>query len=171
MSLLTLAAKDRYATQSVIQALSEMLVGWSKHCRLMFLLQKLKCLKLLKVTNNNLWKYEYNVSTNTRAKSASFWWSSDHMVYCQISEPSLLGALLLHYLSQQVDAERAFRELAFGPMITYLLPLLIGYNTGGQIVGDKRCRSGAIGTRCYHGAEIPMFVGKYRNQHKCDNHR
>ncbi|GAM66843.1 PTS system [Vibrio sp. JCM 19236] len=47
-----------------------------------------------------------------------------------------------------------------GPMITYLLPLLIGY-TGGQIVGDKRgAVAGAIGTMgVIAGAEIPMFVG------------
>lgn len=45
-------------------------------------------------------------------------------------------------------------------MITYLLPLLIGY-TGGQIVGDKRgAVAGAIGTMgVIAGAEIPMFVG------------
>ncbi|MCG9595782.1 PTS mannitol transporter subunit IICB [Vibrio sp. Isolate25] len=52
-----------------------------------------------------------------------------------------------------------FGELV-GPMITYLLPLLIGY-TGGQIVGDKRgAVAGAIGTMgVIAGAEIPMFVG------------
>ncbi len=47
-----------------------------------------------------------------------------------------------------------------GPMITYLLPLLIGY-TGGHIVGEKRgAVAGAIGTMgVIVGAEIPMFVG------------
>ncbi|ANQ59286.1 PTS mannitol transporter subunit IICB [Vibrio parahaemolyticus] len=53
----------------------------------------------------------------------------------------------------------AFGELV-GPMITYLLPLLIGY-TGGQIVGEKRgAVAGAIGTMgVIVGADIPMFVG------------
>ncbi|MGF1735393.1 PTS mannitol transporter subunit IICB [Photobacterium satsumensis] len=53
----------------------------------------------------------------------------------------------------------AFGELV-GPMITYLLPLLIGY-TGGQIIGDKRgAVAGAIGTMgVIVGADIPMFVG------------
>jgi mannitol PTS system EIICBA or EIICB component len=47
-----------------------------------------------------------------------------------------------------------------GPMITYLLPLLIGY-TGGQIVGGKRgAVAGSIGTMgVIAGASIPMFVG------------
>lgn len=47
-----------------------------------------------------------------------------------------------------------------GPMITYLLPLLIGY-TGGHIVGEKRgAVAGAIATMgVIIGADIPMFVG------------
>lgn len=47
-----------------------------------------------------------------------------------------------------------------GPMITYLLPLLIGY-TGGQLVGGKRGGvMGAIGTMgVIIGANIPMFIG------------
>lgn len=52
-----------------------------------------------------------------------------------------------------------FSEIV-GPMITYLLPLLIGY-TGGQLVGDKRgAVAGAIGTMgVIAGSDIPMFVG------------
>jgi len=47
-----------------------------------------------------------------------------------------------------------------GPMIIYLLPLLIGY-TGGKIVGDNRGGVlGAIATiGVVVGAEIPMFIG------------
>src|SRR5699024_5813841 len=47
-----------------------------------------------------------------------------------------------------------------GPMITYLLPLLIGF-TGGQLVYDKRGGViGAIGTMgVIVGADIPMFLG------------
>ncbi|WP_367299542.1 PTS mannitol transporter subunit IICB [Hafnia alvei] len=46
------------------------------------------------------------------------------------------------------------------PMITYLLPLLIGY-TGGQLIGGKRGGvMGAIGTMgVIIGASIPMFIG------------
>ncbi len=47
-----------------------------------------------------------------------------------------------------------------GPMITYLLPLLIGY-TGGKMVGGARGGViGAIATMgVIVGADIPMFMG------------
>ncbi|MEH0022636.1 MAG: PTS mannitol transporter subunit IICBA [Desulfobacter sp.] len=47
-----------------------------------------------------------------------------------------------------------------GPMITYLLPLLIGY-TGGKIVGgDRGAVSGAVTTMgVIVGSSIPMFLG------------
>lgn len=47
-----------------------------------------------------------------------------------------------------------------GPMITYLLPLLIGY-TGGKIVGgDRGAVAGAITTMgVIVGSDIPMFMG------------
>jgi len=54
---------------------------------------------------------------------------------------------------------KEFAELV-GPMITYLLPLLIGY-TGGKIVYDTR--GGVVGATATMGvivgAEIPMFLG------------
>lgn len=47
-----------------------------------------------------------------------------------------------------------------GPMITYLLPLLIGY-TGGKIVGgDRGAVAGAVTTMgVIVGSDIPMFMG------------
>lgn len=47
-----------------------------------------------------------------------------------------------------------------GPMITYLLPLLIGY-TGGKLVGGERgAVVGAVTTiGVIVGSEIPMFLG------------
>ena len=47
-----------------------------------------------------------------------------------------------------------------GPMITYLLPLLIGY-TGGKLVGgDRGAVVGAITTiGVIVGTDIPMFMG------------
>lgn len=47
-----------------------------------------------------------------------------------------------------------------GPMITYILPLLIGYNGGKLVAGDRGAIVGAIttvGVIC--GASIPMFIG------------
>lgn len=54
----------------------------------------------------------------------------------------------------------AYLAKLVGPMITYLLPLLIGY-TGGKMVGGTRGGVlGAIGTMgVIIGADIPMFLG------------
>ncbi|MFQ1002140.1 PTS mannitol transporter subunit IICBA [Modestobacter sp. SSW1-42] len=49
-----------------------------------------------------------------------------------------------------------------GPMITYLLPLLIGY-TGGRMVYDNEVRGGVVGAiatmGAITGASVPMFLG------------
>lgn len=47
-----------------------------------------------------------------------------------------------------------------GPMITYLLPLLIGYTGGKLIGGDRGAVAGAITTMgVIVGSDIPMFMG------------
>ena len=47
-----------------------------------------------------------------------------------------------------------------GPMITYLLPLLIGYTGGKMVGGDRGAVAGAITTMgVIVGAGIPMFLG------------
>ncbi|QLB20604.1 PTS mannitol transporter subunit IICBA [Vespertiliibacter pulmonis] len=47
-----------------------------------------------------------------------------------------------------------------GPMITYLLPLLIGYSGGRLVGGDRGAVVGAITTMgIIVGSEIPMFLG------------
>ncbi|MET0523175.1 MAG: PTS mannitol transporter subunit IICBA [Nocardioides sp.] len=49
-----------------------------------------------------------------------------------------------------------------GPMITYLLPLLIGY-TGGRMMYDDNIRGGVVGAiatmGAITGADVPMFLG------------
>ncbi|WP_299953084.1 PTS mannitol transporter subunit IICBA [uncultured Modestobacter sp.] len=49
-----------------------------------------------------------------------------------------------------------------GPMITYLLPLLIGY-TGGRMMYDDNLRGGVVGAiatmGAVTGADVPMFLG------------
>ena len=53
-----------------------------------------------------------------------------------------------------------------GPMITYLLPVMIG-STGGHLIGGKRgAVMGGIGTiGVIVGAEIPMFLGSVSYTH------
>ncbi|MGU3502437.1 PTS mannitol transporter subunit IICBA [Mycobacterium sp. C31M] len=47
-----------------------------------------------------------------------------------------------------------------GPMITYLLPLLIGYTGGRMVHGNRGAVVGAIATMgVITGAEVPMFMG------------
>ena len=47
-----------------------------------------------------------------------------------------------------------------GPMIKFMLPLLIGYTGGKMVGGDRGAVAGAITTMgVIVGAEIPMFMG------------
>ena len=47
-----------------------------------------------------------------------------------------------------------------GPMITYLLPLLIGYTGGRMVHGQRGAVVGAIATMgVVVGADVPMFLG------------
>src|SRR5690554_1186170 len=47
-----------------------------------------------------------------------------------------------------------------GPMITYLLPLLIGYTGGNLVYGTRGAVIGVIGTMgVIVGTDIPMFLG------------
>ncbi|MGM0218494.1 PTS mannitol transporter subunit IICBA [Enterococcus sp. AZ126] len=50
--------------------------------------------------------------------------------------------------------------LMIGPMLTYLLPLLIGYSGGSLIYGQRGAVVGAIATMgVIVGADVPMFIG------------
>ena len=50
-----------------------------------------------------------------------------------------------------------------GPMITYLLPILIGYTGGRMTYGDDNIRGGVVGAiatmGAVTGADVPMFLG------------
>lgn len=47
-----------------------------------------------------------------------------------------------------------------GPMLTYLLPLLIGYTGGSMVYGQRGAVVGAIATfGVIMGSEVPMFIG------------
>lgn len=99
------------------------------------------------------------MTTNARAKVQAFGGHLTAMVLPNIGAFIAWGFITALFIPTGWIPNEYFGELV-GPMITYLLPLLIGY-TGGQIVGDKRgAVAGAIGTMgVIAGAEIPMFVG------------
>ncbi len=99
------------------------------------------------------------MSTNIRAKVQAFGGHLTAMVLPNIGAFIAWGFITALFIPTGWMPNESFGQIV-GPMITYLLPLLIGY-TGGQIVGDKRgAVAGAIGTMgVIVGAEIPMFVG------------
>lgn len=99
------------------------------------------------------------MSTNLRANIQAFGGHLTAMVLPNIGAFIAWGFITALFIPTGWMPNEAFGSIV-GPMITYLLPLLIGY-TGGHIVGDKRgAVAGAIGTMgVIVGAEIPMFVG------------
>lgn len=99
------------------------------------------------------------MKTNMRANVQVFGGHLTAMVLPNIGAFIAWGFITALFIPTGWMPNEAFGELV-GPMITYLLPLLIGY-TGGQIIGDKRgAVAGAIGTMgVIVGADIPMFVG------------
>ncbi|MBD1569974.1 PTS mannitol transporter subunit IICB [Aliivibrio sp. S10_S31] len=96
---------------------------------------------------------------NARAKVQAFGGHLTAMVLPNIGAFIAWGFITALFIPTGWMPNEQFGEIV-GPMITYLLPLLIGY-TGGQLVGDKRgAVAGAIGTMgVIVGADIPMFVG------------
>ena len=99
------------------------------------------------------------MKANMRANVQAFGGHLTAMVLPNIGAFIAWGFITALFIPTGWMPNEAFGELV-GPMITYLLPLLIGY-TGGQIIGDKRgAVAGAIGTMgVIVGADIPMFVG------------
>lgn len=99
------------------------------------------------------------MTTNMRAKVQSFGGHLTAMVLPNIGAFIAWGFITALFIPTGWMPNEAFGSIV-GPMITYLLPLLIGY-TGGQLVGDKRgAVAGAIATMgVIVGADIPMFVG------------
>ncbi|WP_078533697.1 PTS mannitol transporter subunit IICB [Vibrio parahaemolyticus] len=99
------------------------------------------------------------MKANMRANVQAFGGHLTAMVLPNIGAFIAWGFITALFIPTGWMPNEAFGELV-GPMITYLLPLLIGY-TGGQIVGEKRgAVAGAIGTMgVIVGADIPMFVG------------
>lgn len=99
------------------------------------------------------------MTNNMRANVQAFGGHLTAMVLPNIGAFIAWGFITALFIPTGWMPNEAFGSIV-GPMITYLLPLLIGY-TGGHIVGEKRgAVAGAIGTMgVIVGAEIPMFVG------------
>lgn len=69
------------------------------------------------------------------------------------------GVLTALFIPDGYLPNEAFASMV-GPMLTYLIPLLIGYTGGKVIAGDRGAVVGAIATMgVIAGAEIPMMLG------------
>ncbi len=99
------------------------------------------------------------MNNNIRAKVQAFGGHLTAMVLPNIGAFIAWGFITALFIPTGWMPNEAFGSIV-GPMITYLLPLLIGY-TGGHLVGEKRgAVAGAIATMgVIVGADIPMFVG------------
>lgn len=103
---------------------------------------------------------ETNVKKGSkRAKMQAFGGFLTSMVIPNIGAFIAWGFITALFIPTGWMPNANFAELV-GPMITYLLPLLLGY-TGGKLVGGKRgAILGAVGTiGLIVGSDIPMFLG------------
>lgn len=98
-------------------------------------------------------------SLSIRAKVQSFGGFLTAMVIPNIGAFIAWGLITALFIPTGWMPSEHFGALV-GPMITYLLPLMIGY-TGGSLIGGKRGGvMGGIGTiGVIVGADIPMFIG------------
>ena len=94
-----------------------------------------------------------------RAKVQSFGGFLTAMVIPNIGAFIAWGFITALFIPTGWTPNEHFGKLV-GPMITYLLPLMIG-STGGHLIGGKRgAVMGGIGTMgVIVGADIPMFIG------------
>lgn len=99
------------------------------------------------------------VTSNAKVKVQSFGRFLSNMVMPNIGAFIAWGLITALFIPTGWIPNATLAKLV-GPMITYLLPLLIGY-TGGRLVGgDRGAIVGAITTMgVIVGSDIPMFLG------------
>ena len=99
------------------------------------------------------------LSANAKVKIQSFGRFLSNMVMPNIGAFIAWGFITALFIPTGWLPNEILAKLV-GPMITYLLPLLIGY-TGGKLVGgDRGAVVGAITTAgVIIGTDIPMFLG------------
>ena len=99
------------------------------------------------------------LSPDTKVKIQNFGRFLSNMVMPNIGAFIAWGFLTALFIPTGWLPNEALAKMV-GPMITYLLPLLIGY-TGGKLVGGERGGIvGAVTTMgVIVGTDIPMFMG------------
>lgn len=99
------------------------------------------------------------LSTTTKVKIQSFGRFLSNMVMPNIGAFIAWGFITALFIPTGWLPNEQLAKLV-GPMVTYLLPLLIGYTGGKLIAGDRGAVVGAITTAgVIVGTDIPMFLG------------
>lgn len=99
------------------------------------------------------------LSANAKVKIQSFGRFLSNMVMPNIGAFIAWGFITALFIPDGWLPNETLAKLV-GPMITYLLPLLIGYTGGKLIGGDRGAVVGAITTTgVIVGTDIPMFLG------------
>lgn len=99
------------------------------------------------------------MSSNLKVKVQSFGRFLSNMVMPNIGAFIAWGFITALFIPTGWLPNETFAKLV-GPMITYLLPLLIGYSGGRLVGGERGAVVGAITTMgVIVGSEIPMFLG------------
>ncbi len=99
------------------------------------------------------------MSSNLKVKVQSFGRFLSNMVMPNIGAFIAWGFITALFIPTGWLPNESFAKLV-GPMISYLLPLLIGYSGGRLAGGDRGAVVGAITTMgIIVGSEIPMFLG------------
>ncbi len=99
------------------------------------------------------------LSANAKIKVQSFGRFLSNMVMPNIGAFIAWGFITALFIPTGWIPNETLATLV-GPMITYLLPLLIGYTGGKLIAGDRGAVVGAITTAgIIVGTDIPMFLG------------
>lgn len=98
-------------------------------------------------------------SSNAKVKIQSFGRFLSNMVMPNIGAFIAWGFITAFFIPTGWFPNEALAKLV-GPMVTYLLPLLIGYTGGKLVAGDRGAVVGAIATAgVIVGTDIPMFLG------------
>lgn len=99
------------------------------------------------------------LSANAKVKVQNFGRFLSNMVMPNIGAFIAWGFITALFIPTGWMPNEALATLV-GPMITYLLPLLIGYTGGKLVAGDRGAVVGAITTAgIIVGTDIPMFLG------------
>ncbi|XYU82251.1 PTS mannitol transporter subunit IICBA [Pasteurella multocida] len=100
------------------------------------------------------------LSANAKVKVQNFGRFLSNMVMPNIGAFIAWGFITALFIPTGWLPNETLAKFLVGPMITYLLPLLIGYSGGKLIAGERGAVVGAIATAgVIVGTDIPMFLG------------